>query len=78
MGLESLALSNDTNFYTIVKKLPVTYTATLHKSGNGVTAIGANSISCTTKESYNGEKEDNSCVPIKSYLVLQLILVIKL
>ena len=63
VGLESLALSNDTNFYTIVKKLPVTYTATLHKSGNGVTAIGANSISCTTKESYNGEKEDNSCVP---------------
>ena len=63
VGLESLVLSSDTNFYTIVKKLPITYTATLHKSGNGVTAIGANSISCTTKESYNGEKEDNSCVP---------------
>lgn len=63
VGLESLVLSSDTNFYTIVKKLPITYTATLHKSGNGVMAIGANSISCTTKESYNGEKEDNSCVP---------------
>ena len=63
VGLESLVLSSDTNFYTIVKKLPITYTATLHKSGNGVTAIGANSISCTTKETYNGEKEDDSCVP---------------
>ena len=63
VGLESLVLSNDSNFYTIVKKLPVTYTATLHKSGNGVTAIGANSISCTTKETYNGEKEDDACVP---------------
>ena len=63
VGLESLVLSSDTNFYTIVKKLPITYTATLHKSGNGVTAIGANSISCTTKESYNGEKEDDACVP---------------
>ena len=56
VGLESLVLSGDTNFYTIVKKLPITYTATLHKSGNGVMAIGANSISCTTKESYNGER----------------------
>lgn len=63
VGLESLVLSSDTNFYTIVKKLPITYTATLHKSGNGVMAIGANSISCTTKESYNGEKEDDACVP---------------
>jgi hypothetical protein len=63
VGLESLVLSSDTNFYTIVKKLPITYTATLHKSGNGVTAIGANSISCTTKETYNGEKKDDSCVP---------------
>ena len=63
VGLESLVLSSDTNFYTIVKKLPVIYTARLHKSGSGVTAIGANSISCTTKESYNGEKENNSCVP---------------
>lgn len=57
----TINISEDTNIYTISKKKEKTYTATFNKQSAGITNIGKESLSCTIKESYNEEIQEESC-----------------
>ena len=58
---EKYAISEDTTFYTITKKLGQTYIAVFNKNGTGVEALSSTRLSCTTDESYNDEEAQTTC-----------------
>ncbi|MDO5003882.1 MAG: InlB B-repeat-containing protein [bacterium] len=57
----TINISEDTNIYTISKKKEKIYTATFNKQSAGITNIGKESLSCTIKEVYNEEIQEESC-----------------
>ena len=57
----TISVSKDTSLYTITKKGEITYTATFNKQENGIESIGADKLTCTIDEVYNGEEQGTTC-----------------
>ena len=58
---QTIDVTDKVDYYAITKKDAITYSASYHKDGIGVTAIEKTTDSCTIPTVYNGAKQDDYC-----------------
>ncbi len=58
---QTIDVTDKVDYYAITKKDAITYSASYHKDGIGVTAIEKTTDSCTIPTVYNGMKQDDYC-----------------
>ena len=58
---QTIDVTDKVDYYAITKKDAITYSASYHKNGIGVTAIEKTTDSCTIPTVYNGMKQDDYC-----------------
>ena len=59
---QTIDVTDRVDYYAITKKDAITYSASYHKDGIGVTAIEKTNDSCTIPTVYNGAKQDDYCM----------------
>ena len=58
---QTIDVTDKVDYYAITKKDAITYSASYHKDGIGVTAIEKTTDSCTIPTVYNGMRQDDYC-----------------